>query len=122
MMPLFTIELVGFTSQLFFIKKLIQRIFPCRHTSGYFLHREFLFNVVTIKAPGRPRTAEPAPNVLADAAVLERAAGVELYLQHACSRVVADGAQLAGIDLFHFHDSGVPVVIYLDHTTLPLTE
>ena len=50
-----------------------------------------------------PPAAETAPDILADAAVLQRAAIVELNLQHPGARIVADGAQPARIDLFHFH-------------------
>lgn len=98
-----TFELNGSGSQLFLSEQIIQRILPVRRTCRHFLHREFLFYVVAIKAPRCSGVAESAPDVFADAAVLQRAAGVELNLQDACSRVVADGAQFAGVDLFHFH-------------------
>ena len=58
-----------------------------------------VFNLST----GRPRVAKPAPYFLADAAVLERAAVVELHLQDTGACIVADGAQFARIDLFYFH-------------------
>jgi len=51
-------------------------------------------------ASGSPGAAESATDILTDATVFERAAGVELNLQDASSRIVADGAQLAGIDPF----------------------
>jgi hypothetical protein len=41
--------------------------------------------------------------ILADAAILQRAALDELDLQHPGARIVADGAQPARIDLLHFH-------------------
>jgi len=50
-----------------------------------------------------PRAAEAAPDILADAAVLQRAAVIELDLQHPGARIVADGVQLARIDLLYFH-------------------
>ena len=86
-------------------EQIIQRILLRRRTSRNLLHREFLFDIVTIETPGCAGTAEPAPEVFADVAVLQRVAGVEPYLQDACARVVADGAEFAGIDLFHFHGS-----------------
>jgi len=41
--------------------------------------------------------------ILAEAAILQHAAVVELDLQQLGARIVADGAQPARIDLLHFH-------------------
>ena len=80
--------------------RVIERVLAVRGDSRNFPNRKFFFDVVAIIAPGCTGAAEAAPDILADAAVLERAAGVELNLQDAGARIVADGAQLAGIDFF----------------------
>ena len=49
------------------------------------------------------RAAETARDILANAAILQRAAVVELDLQRPGARIVANGAQSIRIDLLHFH-------------------
>jgi hypothetical protein len=81
--------------------------------AGNALRRELLLDVVAIEAPCRPRAAEPVPDILADAAVLQRAAVVELHLQHPGARIVADGAQPARINLLHFHGDILKTIVVL---------
>jgi hypothetical protein len=97
-----------FSWQSSLLEQIIQRIVFGWRICRNFLRRELLFDIVTIKAPGCTGTAEAAPEVFADAAVLQQVSVAELHLQDARSGVVADGAQLAGVDLFHFHHQVVP--------------
>ncbi len=85
--------------------------------AGNALRGEFFLDIVAIETPCRARAAETLPDSFADAAVLQRAAVVELYLQHPGARIVADGAQLTRVDLFHFHRGVLKTIASLARLT-----
>jgi len=86
-----------------FTEQLVERVLASGRVAGDALRGELLLDVVAIEAPRRRRAAEAAPSILADTAVLQRAAVVELHLQQPGATVVADGTQFSRVDLLHFH-------------------
>ena len=73
-----------------------------RQQEGFFLHG------VAVHAPRRTARRQAAPELLADAAVLERGAVIQLHAQQTSAGIVANGAQSAGADGFHGHAHGAP--------------
>ena len=86
-----------------FPEQIIEGIIVCMGAAGNALRCELFFDVVAIETPCCARAAEAMPCVFTDSTILQRTTVIELDLQYPCPRIVAYGAQLARIDLLHFH-------------------
>lgn len=91
-------------------EQVVKRVLFRGSRTGNALRAELIFYVVPVVAPCSTRTAEPSPDIFANAAVLQRVAVVELYLQYPLPRVVSYGSQFTRTDLLHFH--GVPPTVF----------
>src|SRR3569623_188115 len=71
---------------------------------------EFFLDVIAVIAPGRAGSRKLTPRLRSHTGVVDGRSVFQFNTQNALACVVSDGAQFAGIDLLHFHDSIHPCI------------